>query len=57
MAKMVRGKRYEKAEVTFNSADKLDMDLYKHVVDKSVIIGKSNYLKELIYEDYKKSRK
>ena len=57
MSKMVRGKRYEKAEVTFNAADELDMELYDHVMNKSIIIGKSNYLKQLVYEDYKKSSK
>ena len=57
MAKIVNGKRYEKAEVTFNTNDDLDMEIYKHLLEQSVVIGKSNYLKQLAYRDMKKGRK
>ena len=43
---------YSKAEVSFNKNDELDMHLEAFVLEKSIIIGKSNYLKTLIYQDY-----
>ena len=43
--------KYERAEVTFNVNDKLDMQLYNHMLEQSKIIGRSNYLKQLIYKD------
>lgn len=56
-AKQVGKYKYEKAEVTFKVEEELDIKLYKHVLKKSVIIGKSNYLKQLIYEDMLKDEK
>ena len=56
MAKVVRGKRYERAEVTFNPEDALDAEIYKFLMEESVIVGKSSYLKQLIYNEFKKSR-
>ncbi|WP_346935294.1 hypothetical protein [Clostridium sp.] len=56
MAKKVGKYRYEKAEVTFNIEDELDMDIYNFLLENSKVIGKSNYLKQLVYEKMLKSR-
>lgn len=56
MSKVINGKRYEKAEVTFNTSDSFDMELYKFLMKQSKVIGKSNYLKQLVYKDFEKSR-
>ncbi len=56
MAKKVGKYKYEKAEVTFNIEDELDMDIYNFLLENSKVIGKSNYLKQLLYEKMLKSR-
>lgn len=56
MAKRVGEYKYEKAEVTFNVKDELDMQIYKFLVDNSKVIGKSNYLKQILYEKMIKSK-
>ncbi|WP_346884301.1 hypothetical protein [Clostridium sp. UBA4395] len=56
MAKKVGKYKYEKAEVTFNIENELDMDIYKFLLENSKVIGKSNYLKQLVYEKMLKSR-
>lgn len=56
MTKKVGKYEYEKAEVTFNINDKLDIELYNFLINNSKIIGKSNYLKQLIYEKMLKSK-
>lgn len=56
MAKKVGKYKYEKAEVTFNTEDELDMDIYNFLLENSKVIGKSNYLKQLVYEKMLKSR-
>lgn len=56
MAKKVGEYKYEKAEVTFNVKDELDMQIYKFLVDNSKVIGKSNYLKQILYEKMIKSK-
>lgn len=56
MSNINKDKKYEKAEATFNTKNELDRELYNFVVKNSVIIGKSNYIKQLIYAEYQKSR-
>lgn len=56
MTKKVGKYSYEKAEVTFNIEDQLDMQIYNFLVDNSKVIGKSNYLKQLVYEKMLKSK-
>lgn len=56
MAKKVGKYLYEKAETTFNVDDPLDMDIYNFLIENSKVIGKSNYIKQLIYEKMLKSR-
>lgn len=51
MVKKVGKYNYDKAEATFKKEDELDKKLYAHLIKKSVIVGKSNYIKQLIYED------
>jgi len=56
MTKKVGVYKYEKAEVTFNITDKLDMEIYNFLIENSKVIGKSSYLKQLIYEKMLKSK-
>jgi hypothetical protein len=56
VVKKVGEYKYEKAEVTFNVKDELDMELYNFLMENSKVIGKSNYLKQLIYEKMLKSK-
>lgn len=56
MVKKVGEYKYEKAEVTFNIKDELDMELYDFLMENCKVIGKSNYLKQLIYEKMLKSK-
>lgn len=46
--------RYERVEVRFNKSSELDIKLYKHLEECGLIVGKHNYLMQLLYEDYKK---
>ena len=57
MRKATTNRKYEKAEATFNTSDENDMILYQYILDQSLIIGKSNYLKQLVYQDMQRSRK
>ncbi|AIY79310.1 hypothetical protein U728_1057 [Clostridium botulinum 202F] len=56
MTKKVGKYEYEKAEATFNKENELDMELYSFLAKNSKVIGKSSYLKQLIYEKMLKSR-
>lgn len=56
MVKKVGKYSYEKAEATFNISDELDMEIYNFLLEQSKVIGKSNYLKQLVYEKMLKSR-
>lgn len=56
MVKKVGKYNYEKAEATFNIEDNLDMEIYNFLVENSKVIGKSNYLKQLVYEKMLKSK-
>ncbi|MGL5764105.1 MAG: hypothetical protein ACRCX8_00555 [Sarcina sp.] len=47
--KKVNGQIYRRVESTFNENNEMDMALYKYLEKKSKIIGKSNYIKQLIY--------
>lgn len=57
MARKVGVYSYDKAEVTFKKGNELDNKLYEHLLKKSIIVGKSNYIKQLIYEDMVKDEK
>lgn len=50
-------KGYEHVDVTFSKNNELEMELYKYIIEKGVIVGSGKYLKQLIYEDMKKSQK
>lgn len=56
MVKKVGKYEYEKAEATFNKNDKLDMEIYDYLAENSKVIGKSAWIKQLIYEKMLKSR-
>lgn len=56
MTKKVGKYEYEKAEATFNINDELDMEIYKFLLENSKVIGKSNYIKQLLYEKMLKSK-
>jgi hypothetical protein len=46
-----KGYEYDRAEVTFNKEDEFDQELYNYLLGMSKVVGKSNYLKQLLYED------
>lgn len=45
---------YERIEMTFSKDNKLEMDVYKFILEQSKMIGKGRYIKNLIYENMKK---
>ena len=45
--------RYKKIEITFNTYNDDEMNLYYYVLQKSVYLGKSKYLKNLIKDKLK----
>ena len=49
--KKVNGQTYNRVECCFNAKSENDMELFKHLEKKSKIIGRSNYIKQLIYSD------
>lgn len=54
---MAKGKdNYERVEATFAKDNSFEMDLFKFLLKQSKIIGKGKYIKNLIYEDMKKSQ-
>lgn len=56
MVKKVGNYKYEKAEATFNIKDDLDMEIYNFLLENSKVIGKSAYLKQLLYEKMLRSK-
>ncbi|MEY8001632.1 hypothetical protein AB8U03_15790 [Clostridium sp. Mt-5] len=56
---MVKTKKgnYERVELTFSKDNKIEMDIYKFILEKSNLIGKGKYVKNLIYEEMKKATK
>lgn len=56
MVKKVGKYEYEKAEATFSKNDPLDMEIYNFVVENSKVIGKSAWIKQLIYEKMLRSK-
>jgi len=54
MAKMKKD-NYERIELTFAKDNKLEMDVYNFILEQSKMIGKSRYVKNLIYEETKKT--
>ena len=56
MSKKVGKYLYEKAETTFNVNDELDMQIFKFLLENSKVIGKSSYIKQLLYEKMIKSK-
>lgn len=56
MVKKVGKYEYDRAEATFNKENELDMQLYSFLLERSKVIGKGNYLKQLIYEEMLRSK-
>ena len=42
--------------ISVNFREEKDEELYKYLMEKGKIIGYSNYLKQLLYEDMKKDK-
>ena len=51
-----RNSNYERVEVTFSKTDETEIMLYEYLLNKSKIIGRTNYLKQLLYEDMLKDK-
>lgn len=52
MAKLKKD-NYERIEITFSKDNKLEMDVYKFILEQSKMIGKGRYVKNIIYENMK----
>lgn len=52
---MEKKRGYERAEVTFAKDNKMEMELYEFLIEKSTLLGKGKYIKNLIYEEMKKA--
>lgn len=52
---MVKNK-YERVEITFNTANDDEMQIYKYILEKSKDIGKAKWLKNLIRKEMNKTR-
>lgn len=52
---MVKNK-YERVEITFNTSNEEEMQVYKYILEKSKEIGKAKWLKNLIRKDMNKTR-
>lgn len=44
-------KRYERVEVTFSKQDEFEMKLYEYLENKSKVLGRGKYLKQLLYKE------
>ena len=51
----VKKDNYERIEMTFAKDNKLEMDVYKFILEQSEMTGKSRYVKNLIYEKMKQA--
>jgi hypothetical protein len=51
-----KANNYERVEVTFSKTDETEVELYEYLLNKSKIIGRTNYIKQLIYEDMLKDK-
>lgn len=56
MVKKVGKYEYDRAEATFNKENELDIELYKFLLERSKVVGKGNYLKQLLYEEMLRSK-
>lgn len=54
---MKKAGNYERIELTFSKDNKLEMDIYKFIIEQSKLIGKGKYVKNIIYEEMKKATK
>lgn len=52
---MVKNK-YERVEITFNTANEDEMEIYNYILKNSKNIGKAKWLKNLIRKDMNKTR-
>jgi len=51
----VKKDNYERIELTFSKENEIEMDVYRFILEQSKMIGKSRYVKNLIYEATKKA--
>ena len=51
---VTKKERYEYLELRFTKSDGLQMKLWDYLEEQGKVIGKHNYIMQLIYEDYKK---
>lgn len=51
---VTKKERYEILELRFTKNDKLQMELWNYLEEQGRVIGKHNYLLQLLYEDFKK---
>ncbi|HEY8889889.1 MAG TPA: hypothetical protein VIM70_06505 [Clostridium sp.] len=51
----IKKDNYERVELTFAKDNKLEIDVYNFILEQSKMTGKSRYVKNLIYEEMKKT--
>ena len=51
----IKKDNYERIELTFSKENEIEMDVYRFILEQSKMIGKSRYVKNLIYEATKKT--
>lgn len=54
---MTSKNRYERIEITFNTVNEDEMEIYKYILEKSKGLGKAKWLKNLIRKDMNKANK
>lgn len=48
---------YKHIDLTFSEDNENEMKLYKFIQENSTLLGKSKYIKQIIYKEYKSSHK
>lgn len=51
-----KSEKYDRAEITFSKINELEQQMYNYLIEKSKIIGKGAYLKQLLYDDMMKHK-
>jgi len=53
---LIKKSKYERVEITFNSDDPNEMEVYNYIIKESKSIGKAKWIKNLIRKDMNKAK-
>lgn len=45
-----KSEKYDRAEITFSKQNELEQQMYNYLLEKSKIVGKGAYLKQILYD-------